>query len=155
MTVPAQRDEQPVDDDACFACGTRNPAGLGWRFEPDGDAGARGVITLATHLQGYRGVAHGGITMLLLDEVMAHACGNAGEKVMTAAVSVRFRGAVPLGVPLTVAARVVAKRGKILRVEGSITDAAGTLLAGAEGSFASVGPVEPGRFGNFAARPAV
>lgn len=154
MTVPQPRDG-PVDDDACFACGTRNPSGLGWRFAPDGPDGARATITLDGHLQGYRGIAHGGIVMLLLDEAMAHASGNAGDKVVTAAVSVRFRGAVPLGVPLTVRARVIAKRGKILKVEGSISDAAGRLLATADGSFASIGPVEPGRFGNPTTRAAV
>jgi acyl-coenzyme A thioesterase PaaI-like protein len=89
--------------------------------------------------------------MLLLDEIMAHASGNAGEKVVTAAVAVRFRAPVPLGVPLALEGRVRSKRGKILKVEGSVRDAAGVLLASAQGSFASVGPVEPGRFGNFAA----
>jgi uncharacterized protein (TIGR00369 family) len=149
MRLPASG-AAPVDDDACFACGTRNPHGLGWRFEPDGRDGARGSVTLEQHLQGYRGIAHGGIVMLLLDEVMAHAAGNAGEKVMTAAVDVRFRAAVPLGVPLAVAARVVAKRGTIVKVEASVRDAGGTLLASAHGSFASVGAVEAGRFGNSA-----
>ena len=141
----------PVDDDACYACGTRNPDGLGLRFETDGDGGARATITLEPHLQGYRGIAHGGIVMLLLDEVMAHACGSAGEKAVTAAVAVRFRAPVPLGAPLTLLGRVAGKRGKILKLEGSVRDASGTLLATAEGSFASLGPLEPGRVGNSAA----
>jgi uncharacterized protein (TIGR00369 family) len=154
MRLPASG-AAPVDDDACFACGTRNPHGLGWRFEPDGRDGARGSVTLEQHLQGYRGIAHGGIVMLLLDEVMAHAAGNAGDMVMTAAVAVRFRAPVPLGAPLTVTGRVTGRRGKIVKIEGAIRDAAGTLLAGADASFVRLGPVEPGRFGNFVARRAV
>ncbi len=145
----------PVDDGACFACGLDNPHGLGLVFAPDGADGARAVITLEPHLQGYRGIAHGGIVMLLLDEVMAHAAGNAGDMVMTAAVAVRFRAPVPLGAPLTVTGRVTGRRGKIVKIEGAIRDAAGTLLAGADASFVRLGPVEPGRFGNFAARRAV
>ncbi|MGD0473572.1 MAG: PaaI family thioesterase [Candidatus Velthaea sp.] len=151
MTARSPAAEQPVDDGACYACGPHNPDGLQLRFEPVGSDGARATVTLASHLQGYRGIAHGGIVMLLLDEVMAHASGNAGEKVVTAAVAVRFRGPVPLGEPLTLEGRVCSKRGKILKVEGFVRDAAGALLASAEGSFASLGPVEPGRFGNLAA----
>jgi len=151
MTAQALSGEQPVDDGACYACGPHNADGLRLRFEPVGADGARATVTLASHLQGYRGIAHGGIVMLLLDEVMAHAAGNAGDKVVTAAVAVRFRAAVPLGAPLTVEGFVRSKRGKILRLEGFVRDAAGALLASAEGSFASLGPVEPGRFGNFTA----
>jgi acyl-coenzyme A thioesterase PaaI-like protein len=151
MTAQPESSDGPVDDGACYACGPHNPDGLRLRFEPDGVDGARATVTLDRHLQGYRGIAHGGIVMLLLDEVMAHASGNAGEKVVTAAVAVRFRAPVPLGVPLAFEGRVRSKRGKILKVEGFVRDTAGVLLASAEGSFASVGPVEPGRFGNFAA----
>jgi uncharacterized protein (TIGR00369 family) len=145
----------PIDDGACYACGPHNPDGLRLRFEPDGADGARATVTLDAHLQGYRGIAHGGIVMLLLDEAMAYASGYAGDRVMTAAVAVRFRAAVPLGVPLTLRGRVVGKRAKMLKVEASVRDAAGTLLATAEGSFASLGPVEPGRFGNPGARETV
>lgn len=155
MTETKRAGTPPVDDDACFACGTRNPAGLGLRFEPDGSDGACATVVLDAHLQGYRGIAHGGIVMLLLDEVMAHASGNAGDKVMTASVSVRFRGAVPTGAPLTVTGRVLSKRGKVLKVEGTIRNAAGTVLASGEGSFVSVGAIEPGRFSNRFAPPAV
>jgi uncharacterized protein (TIGR00369 family) len=150
---PATR--EPVDDGACFACGAGNPRGLHLEFEPVGDDGARAVIELDAALQGYRGIAHGGIVMMLLDEVMAHAAGNAGDKVMTAAVAVRFRGPVPLGVPITLAGRVVSRRGKVLKIEGAVRDGAGTLLAAADGSFVRLGPVDPVRFGNFARRRAV
>jgi acyl-coenzyme A thioesterase PaaI-like protein len=154
VTQP-ESDGAPVDDDACFACGPRNAAGLRLAFEPAGSDGARAVVTLGPHLQGYRGIAHGGIVMLLLDEVMAHAAGNAGDKVMTAAAAVRFRAPVPLGVPLTLTGRVLSRRGKILKAEGSVHSAAGLLLATAEGSFASLGPLEPGRFSNSRARRTV
>jgi acyl-CoA thioesterase FadM len=75
--------------------------------------------------------------------------------VVTAAAAVRFRAPVPLGVPLSVRAQVRSKRGKILRVEGTIHSAAGALLASAQGSFASLGPLEAQRFGNSGAREPV
>jgi acyl-coenzyme A thioesterase PaaI-like protein len=112
-------------------------------------------VTLDPLFQGYRGIAHGGIVMLLLDEVMAYAAGFAGEKVMTAAVTVRFRAPVPLGAPLTVDGRVLFKRGKILKAEAALRDAAGTPLATAEGSFAALGSVDPAELGNPAGRATV
>jgi acyl-coenzyme A thioesterase PaaI-like protein len=86
--------------------------------------------------------------MMLLDEIMAHAAGNTGHKVVTASVTVRFRAPVRLGVELTVRGQVVSRRGKILKVEGFLESATGQVLTSAEGSFVILGPVEPGRFGN-------
>ncbi len=139
---------ETVDDGKCFVCGPANPHGLGLRFEPHGSDGARGIVTLAAHFQGYRGIAHGGMLMMLLDEIMAHAAGNTGHKVVTASVTVRFRAPVRLGVELTVRGQVVSRRGKILKVEGFLESATGQVLTSAEGSFVILGPVEPGRFGN-------
>ncbi len=138
----------PVDDDACFACGSRNADGLALVFTRLADGTASAQVTLDAKYQGYRGIAHGGMVMLLLDEVMAHAGAAAGEKVVTAAVAVRFRAPVPLGVPLSLAGRVVSKRGSIVKVSGVISDAAGATLATAEGSFVSTGPLDPNRRGN-------
>jgi len=138
-------DPSPVDDGACFACGPHNPDGLGLHFARDGSDGARAGLTLDRKYQGYRGIAHGGIVMLLLDEAMAHASGAAGEQVVTAALNARFRAPVPLGVPLVLVGRVLSKRGKILKVHAALLDAAGAVLATAEGSFVSLGPVEEGR----------
>lgn len=143
-----------VDDGACFACGPANRAGLALEFMRD-ESGARATVTLDHKYQGYRGIAHGGIVMLLLDEAMAHACGAAGQKVMTAAANVRFRAPVPLGEPLRLVGRVISQRGKIFKVEATVFDAAGTKLATADGAFVSLGPLGADAFSNSAASEAV
>jgi len=130
----------PVDDGYCFACGPHNSDGLQLEFTPYGADGAETTVTLASHLQGYREIAHGGIVMMLLDEVMAHACRFINEKAMTAAVDVRFRAPVPLGRELTVRGRYKERRRKFLYLEGSIS-LDGTVLATAEGTFVSLGPL--------------
>jgi acyl-coenzyme A thioesterase PaaI-like protein len=130
----------PVDDGRCFACGPDNPEGLHLHFEPDGIAGAQTSVTLLSHLQGYREIAHGGIVMMLLDEVMAHACRFINEKAMTAAVDVRFRAPVPLGKLLTVRGRFKERRRNFLYLEASVA-LDGTELATAEGTFVSLGPL--------------
>ena len=143
------RDGQaPVDDGKCFACGPFSEDGLKLRFERDGEAGARGEVTLDPKFQGYRGIAHGGMVMMLLDEVMAHASGMVGEKAMTASVNVRFRKPVPTGEPLTLRGKVLWQRRTVLSIEGLVLDAGGDVLASAEGSFVTQGRIEAGSLSN-------
>ena len=99
-------------------------------------------LTLAPQYQGWRGIAHGGIVMALLDEAMAHAAGFAGHRGVTATVNVRFRKPVPLEQPIEVRGRVTWQRRNVLGVEASVLDAAGNVLAHAEGSFVSRGRLE-------------
>jgi acyl-coenzyme A thioesterase PaaI-like protein len=131
--------EVPVDDGNCFACGPNNPDGLHLAFERHPDGSVRATIVLDGKYQGWRGIAHGGIVMMLLDEAMAHASGNAGERGMTASMSVRFRKPVPLGVPIVLDGFVRWRRGRVLGLEGRLSDPDGVLLATSEGNFVSAG----------------
>jgi acyl-coenzyme A thioesterase PaaI-like protein len=128
----------PTDDGRCFACGPHNADGLHLHFEPHGDDGAQTFVTLPPRLQGYREIAHGGIVMMLLDEVMAHACRFINEKAMTASVDVRFRLPVPLGKLLTVRGRYKERRRNFLYLEASVA-LDDTPLATATGTFVSLG----------------
>jgi uncharacterized protein (TIGR00369 family) len=136
-----------VDDGRCFACGPLNPIGLHMSFERDGEDGAKAQIVLGEEYQGWRDVAHGGIVMALLDEVMAHAAAMAGYRGVTAGLNARFKAPVPLGVPLTVRGRVVWVRRNVLAIEAELCDAGGEQLATGEGKFVAKGTVEPGRLG--------
>ena len=139
-------EEAVIDDGRCFACGPLNPIGLHMRFERDGDDGAKAEIVLGEQFQGWRGVAHGGIVMAVLDEVMAHAAGFMGYRGVTAGLNARFKKPVPLGEPLNVRARVAWVRRNVLSVEAEI-HAGGELLASGDGKFVVKGTVEPGRLG--------
>lgn len=141
-------DGVPIDDGRCFACGPYSPEGLHLRFVPAGDDGVEARVTLPPRFQGWRGLAHGGVVMMLLDEAMAHACGRAGERGMTASMNLRFRAPVPLGEPLVVAGTVKWKRRKVLALEATIALADGTILANGEGSFVSAGPLGEARLGS-------
>jgi uncharacterized protein (TIGR00369 family) len=132
----------PFDDGNCFACGPANPIGMHLHFDRAETEGVRAAVTLASHYQGWRGIAHGGIVMALLDEAMAHAAGYAGHRGVTAAVNVRFRKPVPLERPIEVRGRVTWHRRNVLGVEAKIYDESGGLLAEGEGSFVSRGPLE-------------
>ncbi len=118
------------------------------RFEPDGENAVRAEITLPPRFQGWRGLAQGGVVMTLLDEAMAHACGAAGERGMTASMQVRFRAPVPLGVRLVLTGSIKWRRRKVLALQAAVARADdGTLLATAEGSFVSYGPLGAARLG--------
>ncbi|MGA2761435.1 MAG: PaaI family thioesterase [Candidatus Cybelea sp.] len=133
----------PFDDGNCFACGPDNPIGMHVSFDrADGSEGVRARCTLGPQYQGWRGIAHGGIVMALLDEAMAHAAGFAGHRGVTAAVNVRFRRPVPLGEPIEVRGRVAWERRRVLGVEAGIFDASDNLLAQAEGRFVSRGKLD-------------
>jgi uncharacterized protein (TIGR00369 family) len=136
MSIP-----ELVDDRRCFACGPHNAEGLHLDFVPDGEDGARSEVTLPPRMQGYRGIAHGGIVMMLLDEAMAHACRFIGEKAMTASCEIRFRKAVPLGQKLVMRGRYKERRRNVLFLEATIELEDGTVLATGEGTFVSLGPL--------------
>lgn len=129
----------PFDDGNCFACGPENPIGMHVHFDVAGAEGVCAAVTLAHQFQGWRGIAHGGIVMALLDEAMAHAAGFAGHRGVTASVNVRFRKPVPLERPLEVRGRVTWQRRNVLGVEAEIFDGDGTLLVRGEGNLVSRG----------------
>jgi len=134
--------EIPFDDGNCFACGPRNPIGMHLHFDKASGEGVVARVALAPQYQGWRGIAHGGIVMALLDEAMAHAAGFAGHRGVSANVNVRFRKPVPLEQPIEVRGRVTWQRRNVLGVDASIFDSAGNVLAHAEGSFVSLGSLE-------------
>lgn len=134
----------PIDDGKCFACGPDNPIGLHLQFAPE-DYGVSARITLGDQFQGWRGIAHGGIAMSLLDEAMAHAAGHSGYRGVTASVNVRFRKPVPLGIPLVLEGRVTWMRRTVLGVDALLKTVDGVTLAQADGRFVAQGRIEDAR----------
>jgi uncharacterized protein (TIGR00369 family) len=144
----AELDASLVDDGRCIGCGPLCEHGLKLRFEVAEDGSVESRVTVAAAFQGWRGVVHGGIVALLLDEAMAYAAGARGLLGVTAELTLRFRHAVPVGEPLVVRGSVRWQRRNVLAVEATVGDAAGTLLASAQGRFVSRGRLAPGqRFG--------
>ncbi len=131
----------PIDDGRCFACGPENEIGLRLRFEPFED-GVLARTELRPQFQGWRGIAHGGVALALLDEAMAHAAGAAGHRGVTASMNARFRKPVPLDVPLEVRGCVKWMRRNVLELYASVTGPGNAMLVEAEGRFVSQGRIE-------------
>ncbi len=133
-----------VDDGHCIGCGPHAPSGLGMRFEIHPDKSVESTVTVGAAFAGWRGVVHGGIVALLLDEAMAYAAGAHGVLAVTGDLRVRFRGLVPVDAPLQVTGNLLWRRRGVLGLAARINAADGALLAAAEGSFVQRGTLAPG-----------
>ena len=96
-----------------------------------------GACTLGLAHEGPPGYGHGGISAMLLDELMGWACAAAGDPGMTTDLRLGYQRPVPLLAPLRLAARVTGAAGRRLSVHGTIATAAdpGTVLVAAAAVF--------------------
>jgi acyl-coenzyme A thioesterase PaaI-like protein len=130
----------PHHDPACWGCGD-NPTGI--RLPTPSEEGLERyeeTFSFDDRHQGGPGLAHGGMVSAALDE----ACGLLATwhrfPAVTGRMFVRYRRPVPINVPLRVAARLEASRGRRLDVHGELRRE-GTLLAEARMTFVHV-PLE-------------
>ena len=116
--------------------GTGNPIAPPMRVEYV-DGAAIGWCTLDWRYEGPPTYAHGGISALLLDQIMGHAAAAAGHPGVTARLEVRYRSTVPLGKPLRLHARLIDVLGvrAALRSSISLASAPDVPLVEAEGRF--------------------
>ncbi len=138
----------PVDDGHCIGCGKLSAIGLKMSFAIEDDRSVESRISVGPTFAGWRGIVHGGIVALLLDEAMAYAAAAHGVVGMTGELKIRFRESVLVDTPLAVRGEVLWQRRGILGVSARVErEDGGTLLASGEGRFVKRGDVEPGTFG--------
>ncbi len=104
------------------------------------DGAAIGSCTLDRRYEGPPAYAHGGISALLLDQIMGYAAAAAGHPGMTARLEVRYRSTVPLDRTLTVRAHLIDVLGARAALRGSIAlaSAPDDVLVEAEGRFVAL-----------------
>ena len=137
--------EQMEDNEAqCFCCGERNDRGLHIAFEHrQGEAEAS--LEIPAYFSGWKGIAHGGLLSMLLDEVMAHACLGIAESAVTGEMTVRFVKPVATGTRVRLVGKVVETRGRILSTQGWIYDESGATAAQATARFVAARQTVEGR----------
>ncbi len=111
------------------------------------DGVAIGTCTLGLPYEGPLTFAHGGISALLLDQIMGYATAAAGYPAVTGRLSVRYRTAVPLGSPLVLRGEVLDVLGVRVAVRGTISlagDDSGALVE-ADGRFLMLRPEQAQR----------
>lgn len=98
--------------------------------------------TLGLAYEGPHMYGHGGISALLLDQILGHAAASAGNAGVTTGLSLRYRKPVPLDVPLRIHGEVTQVDGRRTTVKGAIVTAAepDAPLVEAEGDFLRLRP---------------
>jgi len=137
LGISAMKDIDLKDDHYCFACGERNPDGLGLRFQYPEAGRSRAEFTPERKYQGWSGILHGGIIATLLDEAMAHAAGGAargsGDYAVTAEMKLKFKKPVRTGEKTVLEGRVTGVKGRLIECASVLRDMAGNELAEATG----------------------
>ncbi len=125
---------------ACFACGDLNAHGLHLQLHAAGDR-CWTELRLPDRFAGWEGIAHGGITCTILDEVMAWALIEHDVWGVTARMSVAFRRPVRIGAPIRAEGWVTRSRRRLFDTAGHVVDlASGEELATAEATYAPASP---------------
>ncbi|MFC4050981.1 PaaI family thioesterase [Actinomadura syzygii] len=102
--------------------GPLNPLAPPIELEVTSDGIVRGEFTLGPVYEGPPSYVHGGVSAMVLDQVLGMAAAATGTPGMTATLELRYRRPTPLGVPLLAEA-------KASRVEGRKVFASGTIAA--------------------------
>lgn len=119
----------------CFACGTLNTNGLGLvlHLEP---GRCWTELELDRRFEGWEGIAHGGITTTILDEVMAWSLVESDNWGVTARLVVAFRRPVPIRKPIRAEGSITNARRRVVDTAARIVDvASGEELATATGVY--------------------
>jgi len=124
--------------DGCFGCGPANAIGLKLEFSRDGDSVVARTV-LARDYVGYREFAHGGVVATLLDEAMGWAMYHiVGRHGVTRGLNVVYRRPVTVERGLELRGTVLEARDRDVRLQSTLSDERGRLLASAEGDWVAV-----------------
>lgn len=122
----------------CVLCGRENCSGLRLRFSLLDDGSVETTFQCEEAFQGYSGMLSGGIVASLLDSAMTNCLFARGIAAVTAELSIRFLRPVPLGLPITVQARLEQSRGAFHRVAARLLRH-GETVCRAQGKFIANG----------------
>jgi uncharacterized protein (TIGR00369 family) len=127
------------DDQHCFVCGKKNPAGLKIEFRENlKNKEVEADVLFPAHLQGWQDTVHGGLLATVLDETMIKAAAAAGIKCVTAEITVKYKKPASTGKTYLVHGKVQETRGRIVTAESRICDASGQIIAQATGKLFKV-----------------
>ena len=112
-------------DGRCFGCGPDNDDGLKMRFT-QAEEGSVCEFRVPDRFQSWRGMVHGGVVALLLDEAVGWAGWHAGHPGLTGRLEVRYRRPLRLG-------ELVRVVGRVDRVRRTLVYASATIDGVADG----------------------
>jgi acyl-coenzyme A thioesterase PaaI-like protein len=148
-----RREQPPTADDLLAGIRMFNPVtGTGSGLAPplridlvDGEVTGRCTLGLA--FEGPPTYAHGGVSALLLDQMLGYATSATGHPGLTVDLVIRYRRPVPLQTPLRLRAWVAGIEGRIVTAQGSIVAGSepAVVLVEATGTFQELRPDQAAR----------
>jgi acyl-coenzyme A thioesterase PaaI-like protein len=115
--------------------GALNPLAPPVELTVTSDGIVRGEFTLGTVYEGPPSYVHGGVSAMVLDQVLGMAAAASGTPGMTATLETRYRRPTPLGVPLSVEAKASRVEGRKVYASGTITGPDGRVTVEATAMF--------------------
>jgi uncharacterized protein (TIGR00369 family) len=106
-------------DGRCFGCGPLNEDGLKMTFLAEGDVSVADFEVPARY-QSWKGVVHGGIVALLLDEAVGWAAWHHGHPGVTGKLEVRYRQPLRIGEKVRLTGRVESVRRTLVYATATI-----------------------------------
>jgi acyl-coenzyme A thioesterase PaaI-like protein len=113
--------------------GTRNPVAPPLKIHHDSSGRAWSDFRLGAAYEGPPGLVHGGVSALILDQMLGEAAGAGGKPGMTGTLTLRYRRGTPLG-ELSAEAHIDRVEGVKTYAVGHVADAEGVTVE-AEGVF--------------------
>jgi uncharacterized protein (TIGR00369 family) len=92
-------------DGRCFGCGPLNEEGLQMTFLAEGDVSVT-EFEVPARYQSWKGVVHGGMVALMLDEAVGWAAWHKGHPGVTGKLEVRYRLPLKVGERVRLTGRV-------------------------------------------------
>jgi Thioesterase superfamily len=148
-----RRDQLPTADDLLAGVRMFNPVtGTGSGLAPPlridlVDGVVTGSCTLGLAFEGPPTYAHGGVSAMLLDQMLGYATSATGHPGLTIDLVLRYRRPVPLQTPLRLHASVVGIDGRIVTAQGWLATGSepDVALVEATGSFKELRPDQAAR----------
>ncbi|WP_084219293.1 PaaI family thioesterase [Spirillospora albida] len=120
--------------------GLINPIAPPVEVEVGDDGIARAEITLNDAYEGPPTFVHGGVSALILDQVLGMATAAAAGPAVTAGLELRYRRPTPLGVPLRIEGKASRVEGRRVYAGATISDPEGRVTVEATATFVLLGP---------------
>ena len=121
-----------------MVCGVDNRFGLQTRFYETENNEVIALVTLGEQHQSYPGIAHGGVSAALLDEVIGRAIMTHYDQDafgVTLDLQVKYRQPVPLAVELKIVGRIIRDGGRIFTGSGELYLPDGKVAVEAQGKY--------------------
>ncbi len=109
------------DNQKCFVCCTKNPAGLSVDFKIDkAEKSVHATFVPSDLHQGYEGIVHGGILSALLDEAMVKLAFKLGIPAVPAEMIVKFKAPSAPGEELFISGSIIEETKRLIQAEARI-----------------------------------